>query len=342
MHQFYEVLFSGDFTPKHPWGELPDEEEWSTLNLTYPESFKGSDGTTSIPIFELTHITHNKQAESISSTLSKGYYTFVPKAKVGKANQMDGTPIGDTYRCEGQDSYRSIPRSEGSPVFPGFLSWWGIDVREWYKKDSKGRRFLHCVEEERRSGNYVPGYLKEETRSHYGNNAFSIRFNTALDAYKKARSDKKDNKVQMKVGGTLRYDKEICYVVIIGMEDDRELQSMPNVGDHKHCRPFRHNGLVDKKGFVVDETKIPEFKASWIVHSMADGEDRGEKSKFINFSWEQLVFAFYLPQPSQKLTCPKEAITRSKVDHNFCTSTTPDTHGNGKWVCPNLLYSRGH
>ena len=322
--KYPEVLFPDRFTNQQPWssesGYQPDPQP------------------ATIPIFHLSHITHNEQAEAIHPPLSENF-TFRPQAKVGKAyGQRDGTPLGETYRETQVDSkeYFKIPRSENNPVFPGFLSWWGIDVREWYHPTAEKPvpRLLEIVRDNHMAGQYVPGYLAEDTGSPYGNRAFSISLADILSDYKGSRNDCRGAEVCLKVGGTLRYRYEICYVVVVCMDGDT-LGTMPNI--ENDTGPFSCNGLVGGNGMVIDDTKTPEFRAQSIVKTVKNGFNPVAKQNVYDlFSWEQLVFAFYFPDPGQGLQCTNGQQT--EVQHNppTCTSKRPPPDNQlANWNCPN-------
>ncbi len=291
-----------------------------------------NDPTTHIPIYRVSHTTHDEPAKSIDSTLPQGYYTFKPRAKLGKEPLREatryngGASLGETYKQIGIDKFGRLQRSEASPVFPGYLSWWGIDVKPFYETQ-KGRRLNYYINYIIRKGYYVADYLKYDVpSSRYGNNSYSLAFPDLLTSYQRARDDKPEGEIQLKVGGTLLYKQEICYVVMVGLKGDEELRSIPSMGDYEYCRPFQHNGLITSKGVIFDQQKVPNFRASSIVSSLED----------IKFNWEQLVFALYFPNPEQELTCQKELVQTSSVDHSYCISTQPPPNG-GKWVCPNKL-----
>ena len=334
--KYYEVLIPNEFTPKQPWGSFP-QDKWDELSdlgargQCYPECLLNSDAdpTTHIPIYRVSHITHDEPANSIDSTLPQGYYTFKTRARLGKQGNLTwdeatsyGGALGETYKRIGKDRFEQLQRSEASPVFPGYLSWWGIDVKPFYEKQ-KGRRLNSHINDIKRKSYYVPDYLKDKPSSMYGNNSYSITFPDLLTSYQTARDDKPGRKVQLKVGGTLLYKQEICYVVMVGLEGDEELRSMPSIGDYKQ---FQHNGLINSEGVIINPHKTPNFKAFFIVSSW-------ENEKF---NWEQLVFTLYFPKPEQKLSCQKELVQTSSVDHTLCISTQPPPNG-GKWVCPNKL-----
>ena len=134
----------------------------------------------------------------------------------------------------------------------------------------------------------------------------------------------------MKIGGRLLYENEICYVAVIGLDGDRDLQSMVNLGDHKACQLFQHNGLIDSAGVVINFEAIPEFRAAFIVSAVEN----------IDFNWEQLVFTLYFPDSTQMLECPASTTTRTTVEHKICISTQPKNPQDRyqKWLCPNKLH----
>ncbi len=344
-YKYYEVLIPNEFTPKQPWGSFP-HDKWDELSdlrprlgqLRYPECLQKKDHlTTHIPIYRVSQITHDEPARSIDSTLPQGHYTFKPRARLGKqgnlgeqatqdeATSYGGASLGETYKQIGDERFELLQRSEASPVFPGYLSWWGIDVKPFYETQ-EGKELTSHINDIRRRRVYVPDYLNERASSMYGNNSYSLAFPDLLTSYQTARDDKPGGEIQLKVGGTLLYKHEICYVVMVGLKGDEELAAMPYMGNYKYCMPFQQNGLITSEGVIFDQQKVPNFRAASIISSLED----------IKFNWEQLVFALYFPNPEQELTCQKELVQTSSVDHKLCISTQPPPNG-GKWVCPNKL-----
>ena len=128
--RYPEVLFPDEFRPQHPWHkkwvEFPDD----TLPAT-------------IPIYRLVHITHPTEAQHIEQVRNHRY-KFIPKVKYGKSYRYNEGGFGETYEHIGDDTYEEILDTD--PVFPGYLSWWGIDVRDWYET---GCELLQSVFEER-------------------------------------------------------------------------------------------------------------------------------------------------------------------------------------------------
>ncbi len=292
--RYPEVRFPGEFRPQHPWHkkwvEFPDD----TLSAT-------------IPIYRLVHITHPTEArhiEQVRKQVRNRQYKFIPKVKYGKSYRYEGG-FGESYEQIGDDTFEKILDTD--LVLPGYLSWWGIDVRDWY---DNGCQLLQSVLEESVNGRYVPGYLAAEPESPYGSVAFSIQLSDILSDYKKARNIR-GARVCLKVGGTLRYRKEICYVVIVCSKDDN-LRDMPSIAGPKFPQ-FVTNGLVDNKGIVIDYNKTPRFKATSIIKSEKVGKNPMGENEYDCYSWEQLVFAFYFPTDRQNLVCTR--VTKTDYEH---------------------------
>lgn len=300
----YEILFP-QFTSQQPWREEANfyEKQEET-----------------IPIFKLVHITHDVEAGSIQEN---NLFTFISKMKVGKAYEKDGSPLGETYKEVAENKYLEIPRSKANPVFPGYWSWWGIDTRKWMGTEPKPNLSTR-VRMNHSSGSYAPGYLASPVGSCYGNNAFSIGLQDILSDYKQSRPDKPGKEICLKIGGTLRYRHEICYVVMVCMEND--IRHVPNITGP--TPPFDPNGLVDEHGLVVDYSATPNFIIQSIVRKVG----------YDYYDWEQLAFSFYFPKEGQALMSTNVEVSMNSVTHNppRCTSTIPKPAG-GSWVCPNML-----
>ena len=317
------------FTQSHPWGGEP-VQEWQDQHQ-YPRHLRGDDGFTSIPIRELCHVTHDKEADMICSTLSDGYYSFKPTQKLGKQYGDDRLPLGETYSFDQeQENFYEIPRSPHLPVFPGYLSWWGVSVTRWYEEDNDHvNTFTSNIDQLESQGIHTAKYLKTTPDSTYGNNSFRISFSSLLHSYKEARVGADQsitaNPITLRVGGTLRYKYEICYVVIVSTEQDSaQLVQYPSVYG-KHI--FESNGVISQEGNIVDDSKFPEFKAQYIISSIKDSYNWWH-----NFSWEGIAFAFYFPSEESELRCKVQDVTRDTIQHSFCTSRRKVPQGR---LCPN-------
>ena len=313
----YEVIYS-DYVQCHPWGKTP-QDEWTECEYTYPlnglrsQEAGDMDGYTQIPIQRLCHVTHNKEADGIRSTVStQGCYTFKPAQKLGKQYGDDRFPLGETYQYKPkQQRFGRIPRSPDNPVFPGYYSWWGVSVTEWYKGGGSS-----LAEEIRPLQRFKRGdvaeFVSPEPKSRYGNKSFSIDFSKLLLSYQESRTDVQEGgNVFLRVGGTLRYKWEICYVVIVCLQHDRVFNDWPTLDEQD---VLDHKGLV-QQGMVVDYLRTPVFKTKYIVTSL-NGVNGWQ-----NFSWEQMVFALYYPRKDMLLWCGAEDMKEELVNHSFCIST---------------------
>ena len=292
--EYPEVLFPNRFTHRQPWQADPN--------------FSSPPLPATIPIYRLSHITHRFEARSISS--KRGRFTFIPNQKFGKSFDYADERVGVTYKYKSNNTYEKI--SSSALVFPGYLSWWGIDVQELYAEE-EDCELLDSILEERSNGRYVPGYLAENTESQYGDRVFSIELSDILQDYSRARRGRTPC---LKVGGTLRYRNEICYVVMVCTEEDR--LDMPSITNGSP--QFQSNGLVDRNGIVGNYQKKPNFNATSIIKSEKAGPDPTERKKFLYnyFSWEQMVFAFYFPREGQSLKCKHTHVNRFEVSHFPC------------------------
>ena len=143
-----EVFFPKVFTAEHPW---PAGD---------PNFFQ--QGETTIPIFQLSHVTHEEEAKSIKA--SNGF-AYLPKMEFGKTPEWDSSPPGKTYRKVGADRYDYIPYSWDDPIFPGNISWWGIDTRYWYENETEGKELSERVRANQGNNRIAPSYLAPEVGS---------------------------------------------------------------------------------------------------------------------------------------------------------------------------------
>ena len=145
-----------------------------------------------------------------------------------------------------------------------------------------------------------------------------------LSNYKISRSDMQ-GEICLKMGGTLRYRYEICYVVIVCMEGDN-VGGMPAITT-EGMPQFDPNGLVDDKGIVVNIKAIPDFSIQSIV----------KKNNKENYDWEQLVFGLYFPAHMLRCAVVSEQEVAHEPSGPTCTAKArPVMQGRGvNWACPN-------
>ena len=274
-----------------------------------------------LPVSVVCHVTHKEQAEQITlHSGENGYYRFIPRKKSGKSYVEDGCPLGESYRCT-QDGvpdadtpcYQNIPATV--PVFPGYYSWWGL-ASPGLTPDQETK--LSWIT------NNPPPYLKRPPESVYGGYAFESKFCDLLQSYASSRGC---GDIYLKVGGTLRYKREIAYVVIVCTSHD--LGALNSYYPITHAPPdvFNPNGLVDDDGKVINIARVPNFTTRYVDS---------------NSSYETLDFAFYFDSLPANIRCLSNTVEMHQIDHPFCirkkpmatwydqNSRTFDT----KWFCP--------
>jgi len=140
-----------------------------------------------------------------------------------------------------------------------------------------------------------------------------VSFYDLLKSYANSRQCSM-SKIHLKIGGTLRYRYEVCYVTIICTEDD--LETFSKFKDFKH---------QDQDGGVIDHRAVPTFSPQYVI-SYYSGTRK-------SVSWEGIAFALYFPNGDQTLSCPTAVVEEREIKHEFCTSKQPPTNPQGrKWV----------
>ena len=272
-----------------------------------------------VPIFTLAHVTHNTEASEICRD-----FEFKANRKFGKVlGAFDGRPCGESFRqSQAEPGYFQINADEA--MLPGYYSWWGI-FPEW---DDHGGEYISPAEVKteldtlKREGllAFVPGYIKSEPESIYGNCAFTCKFQNLLRAYARSRG-KQVSKVCIRKGGTLRYSKEICYVLI-----DWALSEFAPLEEASTL--FHTNGLIDSHGIIADDTSVPTFHPKHIIPWIKHVDDT-EPEKH---SYETAAIAFYFPKEGGKMKLDNYECFHKKVGHKKCIKTQPP-----EWTCPNDL-----
>ena len=291
----YEVVFYNQYVQHHPWGERPRPYNHEGLPLS---------------VSRLCHTTHREQADTIEANM----FRFTPNPKYGKTYDLNaGQPLGESYFCvqsaipePDRKCYERIPPiGELSPgkLFPGHYSWWGLVPGVRLRLDNP------------------PLYLKSPPESMYGGHSFTIGFADLLESYHSSRGCTKSG-ICLKIGGTLRYKREIGYVVIVCTTNKRDRETLEKY-DPITKAPFAifdPNGLVNDDGIVVDLDAEPTFTTRYVNASD---------------SYETLSFAFFFPE-SQDFRCSEDTIERQPIKHDFCIRTKSPGHGE-KWVCPDEI-----
>ena len=279
-------------------------------------------------------MTHDAEVKQIRKY---GDFRFLARQKLGK--DFSDTSWGISYRFE--RSYVEIPPDK--PVFPGYYSWWGIyPQQDYFRVQDGGEHFTSPAQmtsmiEDFKSEEeviYVPDYLKEKPDSMYGNHAFSCNFPALLSAYAKSRSSEVA-KICIRKGGTLRYTKEICYILVIcidASEDRKELSEFEPL--QPMTKQVHTNGLIDANGKIIDATAIPTFNPEHIVTYIYD---KGVKERK-RYSYETIAFAFYFPENRSIMSIVPTCTYEGTIDHSnkYCKKTVRNKGSKRK--CPNEIH----
>ena len=307
-----EVFFPNRFTVDKHSGKAPD------MFPNYPEELNGI----SVPIECLTHVTHDKEASEIRQD---SHFEFKARKKFGKTREWDGRSCGDSFRPS-QVSVGYFQITDRDAVFPGYYSWWSVHLKHTpLPHGIQGG--LDRIKEEQRFTTFVPDYLNVNPHSRYGNHSFVCNFEHLLTAYANARGIGIGN-VCIRKGGTLRYELEICYVLIVCTDNDEDRRELADFDPLQLKSPeFQTNGLIRADGSLENPAAIATFYPrciiSWAKHILSDNPDR--------YSYENVAFAFYFPEDGSSMVVDRCAT--NEVGHKSCIKTQPTKLGG--WKCPN-------
>ena len=313
--KFYEIFFRHVFTstrPHEPAG-APDDREFQ------------------IPVKQLSHITHDKEMrEIITSSTDDGFYKMRPSRKVGKAYKWDGTPIGESFfldctplppveKLRGE-SFTYVS-NEKSLMPEGCYSWWSAKIEGYSGQNIRP--------------DALPEYLQIPRTSPYGNNEIFGDLNKLLQSYQNSRAVKdKPRPIYLLAGGTLRYKREICCVVIVCTADDKESAALK---DYKPVitKPEPNDPTFDLNGLTDDTGKVLTDKAGKVIDQSGTRQPTF-CPKFLSTykSWANLAFAFYFDDSGTGcLSISTKDLRRGSIEHSRCVKAKP---GKGRrWVCPN-------
>ena len=251
------------------------EGDWRSL---YEGKQQGKVENIRVPILALAHVTHKAEADKIKTDHS---YEFRPAPKCGRPG---------TGSCMWNPSilFDYVPISEKTNLFQGNYSWWSPYAHNYdLPEDHPNREY--CISPAQIAAGilpqkdyYVANYLKNPPESFYGDHVFPCSFTELLIAYVQSRNS---GEVFIKIGGTLRYRGEICFVLIVCTENDD--LGFPAL--HTNDEYFETNGLIDDDGRVRNYNAIANFHPRYIIQWAR--EDEGKKS----YSYITAAFAFYYP-----------------------------------------------
>ena len=243
-------------------------------------------------------MTHKAQAKEIISydpDTMNIVYTFNSHEKKGKClfnERRPGKSLGHSYiRKESSapdlDTSYTFISTEQRLLPEGRYSWWGIDE-------------------------------EKPQDSIYGACKFSFSFQHMLYQFRLAHviEDNKEPVLYFKKAGTLRYRREICYVVLICSNADRNnLEHLPPL--RENIRHVSLNGMLDDNGIWNGHRLDSHF-----VYNKRDHEER---------NWEHLVFGFFFGPNSKVNQLVLRRKPYDRVPHMLCISRIPFR---GQWRCP--------
>ena len=259
LGDFSEVWFPGKFTTCCPSrGQIPNT--YTTKRGIVPVAGPGweppFDKTFSFPITRVVHMTHSPDKDEIWREVCDNppirIAQFKPQHKLARLNTFQWM----------QDLHGFVPLEYGSPVLPGKYVWFGMKPSLPFDIDFE--RHISDVE-------------WASKRSRYGPWVFDLLYRDLINVYEQyVTVHHPSEQVCLRNGGTLRYRKEICYVVVITHTGDECHSKYPVV-------PFRANPVF----FSGDLTTPPRFHPQCVpVNKMGYTWDNLK-------DWDHVVFAVH-------------------------------------------------
>ena len=284
-----EVFFPNEF--RHALPPYDIIRDWKDV---YAGELQRDVENVRVPILKLAHITHSHEAESISRVST---YEFRVRPKLG--NPGTGSYMWNI------DHFDLVDHK--TPLLKGCYSWWTPYTHDYNLPDGhlheeyciSPANIKNKVLERNKVNAGVADFLKYPSESIYGNHILHCNFVDLLNAYATSRNN---GELYMKIGGTLRYRTESCYVLIICTDSDQDLSDIPPFGTKNYY--FESNGLTNDKGKVINHHAIANFHPRNIIQSV------GEET----YCTAEAAFVFYYPD---------QALV---VEHTKCEQATVDTH----------------
>ena len=273
----------------------------------------GSERTT-IPIYQIRHVAHSWQTSDIKPHEGQTGYTFMPNPKYGKKHDAEEMA---SYQKDSPNWFQKIERDKR--VLEGNHSWWEVDTYSWYKSDDvRGKKIGSIAASLYTSSIYLPPFMSNPRESRYGDSGFVVNFKDLLKSYQQSRTDIvniKDRELCLRVGGTLRYRYEICYVVIECTKYDKELEHYPSL--YTCSNIFDHNGLLFPSGKI----KPTFFESNETIHFKISKKHIIKCVPKKQYScYEAPAFTFYYPEtsPTSALKCSQGEVKKIHTRHR-CT-----------------------
>ncbi|XP_019850535.1 PREDICTED: uncharacterized protein LOC109581147 [Amphimedon queenslandica] len=304
-----EILFPFVLEPHWPWKQYNWFEE---LDPVMPRNFTQPETITIDNYSFLIHVTHNKEFQMITRS-RPNVYTLRAQRKVGKNGykKYDGTPVGHSFVAikdeipNDQSKYRYI--SSGENLLPGKYIWWSVYI------ENPPQAPYSC----RPSTPFTSPH-----DSPYGKNMIYGQFEDVLATYQASFPLDHNGQyptIELRVGGTLRYKFEVCYVIILCKSGVKELEQYPMWEEGRNKIKFdKTNNIVR----IIDPINIrlnSSIKSSYGT----------------NCSWDHFVFALYF-DGDEEMICHEEIFDHQLINHSKCLKKKPPG-AYKKFVCPDKL-----
>ena len=202
----------------------------------------------------------------------------------------------DRATCDGSKCYQV------EKLFPGTYIWFGVAALKDYDEDCMFEDGYEQSDEEMTTPLGEDVFLQKWDRSsNYGNQSFVCDLQKLLLAYESQIAN--ESQVVLRCGGTLLYQKEVCYVTIVTFENDGCHDSLPRVNSPNVTKgragQCDWSGLLGKRGHY-EYDGYPAFTPC--------SDD------------DLMVFAFHLPDGKVLSLCDKELTGGEplETDHDWC------------------------
>lgn len=208
----------------------------------------------------------------------------------------DGSPLGESYSCFLDNAAPTLntsftPVTSNEYLLPrGSYSWWGI-------------------------------WPPNEGNSVYGSHMFTADFPMMLENYHLAHSGEPE--LYFKKACTLRYKREICYVILVhaSTDDLTFVQDLP---------PVTSSEYISADEFLDQDGKCFNTSASFIF----------KKHTYNDWNWEHIVFGFYFSPSFNNGTGMIKILKDSGIisydahyPHEYCIRKL-QLREYEPWVCP--------
>ena len=185
------------------------------------------------------------------------------------------------YAGEGKDGPVFEQLSGNRAMLPGYYSWFAAKP-----PDGLGALAIKQLREQYGDIDAVLSDKLKTDSSPYGTVGLATSMDTLLESYKAGFPNSANLNLRFQIGGTLRYFNEICYVIVVTV-DDTVWTNVPTI--------------------VRPEEEIIQLPFIRLARS---------KSNAMWCSWEQTVFAFHYPHPNQALQLPPSKVDILPVKHH--------------------------